>query len=57
MCLHGGVPCDPDERDKTEVGKDIEDIVREYIKKHFPLLETEPSIVETCMYTVSFNFI
>lgn len=51
------MPANPDERDKTIVGKEGEKIVVDYIKKHFPLLETEPAITETCMYTVGIRYL
>lgn len=51
ICFHGGTPCNPDERDRAKVDVEKENYLKDYVKKHFPLLEAEPAIVETCMYT------
>ncbi|KAG8171427.1 hypothetical protein JTE90_019697, partial [Oedothorax gibbosus] len=53
VCLHGGVPCDPDARDQTPQKPEFDALIRSYVAEHFPLLETEPAIVETCMYTTT----
>ncbi|XP_054724443.1 peroxisomal sarcosine oxidase-like [Uloborus diversus] len=53
IAIHRGVPCDPDERDKTPLSKEREDYLKQYIKDHFPLAEPEPSIIERCMYTMT----
>ena len=46
---------DPDKRDYNIQGEPQTDIeyLKKYVARHLPGLETEPSIVETCMYTVS----
>ncbi|GIY28904.1 peroxisomal sarcosine oxidase [Caerostris darwini] len=51
ICLHGGVNCDPDARDKSPQDPKLERRLKDYVREHFPLLEPEPSIVEVCMYT------
>ncbi|XP_072047430.1 peroxisomal sarcosine oxidase-like [Amphiura filiformis] len=44
---------DPDERDYKIQGESQVDIefLKKYVRRHFPGLEAEPAIVETCMYT------
>ena len=52
MCYHNGPETDPDNRDKP----DTQGILRRmqgYVRDHMPSLESTPSIVEPCMYTVS----
>ena len=46
---------DPDNRDYNIQGEPQTDIeyLKKYVARHLPGLETEPSIVENCMYTVS----
>lgn len=51
VCAHGGLPANPDERDRAFVNPKYENLLKAYIKEHFPLLEAEPAITETCMYT------
>ncbi|XP_071791098.1 peroxisomal sarcosine oxidase-like [Asterias amurensis] len=48
---------DPDERDKS-IGKVQQDIIiiKEFVKKHLPGLEPNPSVMEPCMYTVFQKF-
>ncbi|XP_042910574.1 peroxisomal sarcosine oxidase [Parasteatoda tepidariorum] len=54
VCIHGkGTPCDPDRRDRVDFNMKNERILKDYIAEHFPLLEKEPAIVETCMYTMT----
>ncbi|XP_071950783.1 peroxisomal sarcosine oxidase-like [Antedon mediterranea] len=57
ICLHGGVEVDPDSRDicYDDCPKDDVNILKRYVKDHFPGLESTPSIVETCMYTNTNN--
>ncbi|CAB3387229.1 Hypothetical predicted protein [Cloeon dipterum] len=43
---------EPDDRDKNVGAPDYSSIA-DYIEKYFPGLEIKPSIVETCMYTVT----
>ncbi|GFS55070.1 peroxisomal sarcosine oxidase [Trichonephila inaurata madagascariensis] len=53
ICIHGGVNCDHEARDKTPQDPKIEKKLKDYVRDHFPLLEPEPSIVEVCMYTLT----
>ena len=57
VCWHHGKTIrSPDDRDKPVQGGDgVEDasVVGRHVAAHFPGLETKPSIVETCMYSVS----
>lgn len=53
VCVHGGVPCDPDERDKVAPDESLKLTAEEYIREHLPGLEATPSVVEHCMYTVT----
>lgn len=52
ICLHWGPEVDPDSRDKADDSWVI-DKMKRYIARHFPELEAEPAIAETCMYTMS----
>uniref|UniRef100_A0A6A7FSK0 Peroxisomal sarcosine oxidase-like n=2 Tax=Hirondellea gigas TaxID=1518452 RepID=A0A6A7FSK0_9CRUS len=52
VCLHTGVPCDPDNRDLVNMDE-LNASSCKYISKHFPCLEPRPAIVESCMYTVT----
>jgi hypothetical protein len=58
--LHSGPDIDPDNRDVVD-DKWVIDGLSGFVAKHFPNLVPEPSIKETCIYTVSnehihFNF-
>ena len=59
---HGGADIvDPDYRDTVHdepVGRksDVE-YLKKFIAQHFPRLLSEPTIMETCMYTVVLNLI
>lgn len=50
ICLHHGPNIDPDRRDSVENGW-VLDVMRKVIATHFPSLEREPSVVESCIYT------
>ena len=52
ICLHDGPDVDPDARDDVDCGY-VEKKLTEYVKRHVIGVETKPSIVEHCMYTVS----
>ena len=54
ICSHVGVPSDPDERNKIDT-ESIKRSVSQFIEENLPGVETEPSIEEVCMYTVSNN--
>ncbi|XP_043910374.1 peroxisomal sarcosine oxidase isoform X2 [Protopterus annectens] len=52
ICYHSGEESDPEKRDIIGRGtpQDIK-ILGEFVKKYFPGLESEPAVVESCMYT------
>ncbi|XP_048738574.2 peroxisomal sarcosine oxidase-like [Ostrea edulis] len=52
ICLHWGPEVDPDTRDKADDTWVI-NTMKKYVSKHFPELNPEPAIIETCMYTWS----
>ena len=52
ICLHDGPDVDPDARDDVDCGY-VEKKLTEYVKRHVIGVETKPSIMEHCMYTVS----
>ncbi|XP_033126983.1 peroxisomal sarcosine oxidase-like [Anneissia japonica] len=55
ICYHVGNEInDPELRDLKAGGRqnDIETL-KEYVRAHFPSLEPQPSIIETCIYTVT----
>lgn len=52
VCLHDGPDINPDARDDVD-HEWVEENVSEYIKRHVTGVETKPSIVEHCIYTVS----
>ncbi|XP_037087782.1 peroxisomal sarcosine oxidase-like [Pollicipes pollicipes] len=52
LCIHTGVPCDPDRRDAVSTEAVLRRLT-EYVTQNFPGLEPEPAIVETCMYTTT----
>ncbi|XP_013358875.1 PREDICTED: peroxisomal sarcosine oxidase isoform X2 [Chinchilla lanigera] len=53
ICLHHGNNVDPEERDYPTTFPSVEDvqILRHFVKDHFPDLTPEPAIMERCMYT------
>ena len=53
MALHEGVDIDPDERDKADNSWVIK-TVADYVATFIPGLESTPSVIETCIYTVGF---
>jgi len=56
ICPHHGVEIsNPDYRDASTKENDVYiEGVAEVIKSHFPGVKPEPSIVETCIYSVSY---
>ncbi|XP_067683658.1 peroxisomal sarcosine oxidase-like isoform X2 [Haliotis asinina] len=50
ICLHYGPEIDAEFRDQAD-DKWAIDLMKEYVREHFPGLEPSPSIVETCIYT------
>lgn len=55
ICPHQGTEItDPDCRDAPTKQNDVNiELTAEVIKTHFPGVKPEPSIVETCIYSVS----
>ena len=51
ICRHTGKEVDPDRRDVVDSTED-QKILKTFIEKYFPGVEPEPSIVESCIYTV-----
>ncbi|XP_064022096.1 peroxisomal sarcosine oxidase isoform X2 [Pogoniulus pusillus] len=53
VCYHYGSPTDPDERDRAPPGAPRPSIalLSRFISSYLPGLETEPAVVETCLYT------
>ncbi|XP_060597744.1 peroxisomal sarcosine oxidase-like [Ruditapes philippinarum] len=50
ICLHHGPAIDPDNRDGVD-NQWVLDTIKMIVHTHFPTLEKEPRIVETCIYT------
>ncbi|XP_052256446.1 peroxisomal sarcosine oxidase-like isoform X2 [Dreissena polymorpha] len=50
ICLHTGPRIDPDKRDAVD-NQWVMDKIKAIIATHFPTLEREPRVVETCIYT------
>ena len=53
LCLHTGLPSDPDQRDSQSDDFDIK-LLAKFVARWMPELEPRPSIVEKCYYTVSY---
>ncbi|XP_066296884.1 peroxisomal sarcosine oxidase-like isoform X2 [Branchiostoma lanceolatum] len=54
LCYHSGPAIDPDDRDGFAGSRGNQEIVRmmcDYVRKHFPGLESVPAIQESCIYT------
>lgn len=51
VALHTGPKADPDQRDKVDSSGVLKTITA-YVAEHMPGLESTPSVVEACMYTV-----
>jgi sarcosine oxidase/L-pipecolate oxidase len=52
ICLHEGIEVDPDSRDLAPERVGISRVAN-FIQKHFSGVALKPSVVETCMYTVT----
>lgn len=52
LCYHAGLRADPDERDKVNMST-VQRRTEDYVKRFFPCLEPKPSVVESCMYTIT----
>ncbi|XP_045172075.2 peroxisomal sarcosine oxidase-like [Mercenaria mercenaria] len=50
ICLHHGPKIDPDNRNGVD-NEWVLDTIKMIVRTHFPTLEKEPSVVETCIYT------
>jgi len=53
VVFHHGVKCDPDRRDVVGSDQHGISLARDVVRRHLPGIETTPSILESCMYTVS----
>ncbi|NXN06462.1 SOX oxidase, partial [Indicator maculatus] len=53
VCYHYGSPTDPEERDQAPPGAPRPSIalLSRFISSYLPGLETQPAVVETCLYT------
>jgi hypothetical protein len=51
IALDTGPDCDPDQRDSVDISKEKETL-RKFISKKFLKVDPEPSIEESCIYTV-----
>ncbi|KAJ7398978.1 Peroxisomal sarcosine oxidase [Pitangus sulphuratus] len=53
VCHHHGSRTDPDKRDQDPSGADRPDIglLSSFISSYLPGLETQPAVMETCLYT------
>ena len=56
VCLHNGIPIDPDFRDVTDETWDVEAMCA-FVRDYMPYLEDKPSVIERCIYTVSLSHI
>ncbi|NXQ24224.1 SOX oxidase, partial [Alaudala cheleensis] len=53
VCHHHGSPTDPEKRDQSPSSAPRPDIgvLSSFISSHLPGLETQPAVMETCLYT------
>jgi sarcosine oxidase/L-pipecolate oxidase len=52
ICQHEGVEVDPDNRDLVPGAASVP-AVTEFIRKHFRSVAAQPSVVETCLFTIT----
>ncbi|RUS74305.1 hypothetical protein EGW08_017928, partial [Elysia chlorotica] len=52
LCLHNGPAIDAELRDTADSSHE-QKLLEDYVRKHFPGLEHKPSIVESCIYTMT----
>ncbi|XP_064114465.1 peroxisomal sarcosine oxidase-like [Macrobrachium nipponense] len=52
LCPHVGPMINPNERDKADISGLLRQ-GREYVANYFPCLESNPSVMESCMYTLT----
>ena len=55
LCLHSGPDVDAELRDTADAGYEVK-LLENYVSRHFPRLESKPSIVESCIYTVKTEY-
>ncbi|NXS13197.1 SOX oxidase, partial [Neodrepanis coruscans] len=53
VCHHDGSPIDPEKRDQVPSGTSRPDIaiLSSFISSYLPRLESQPAVMETCLYT------
>ncbi|CAB4044628.1 peroxisomal sarcosine oxidase, partial [Paramuricea clavata] len=51
VCYHDGPDVDPESRDKVDVTWTV-DAAAEFVKQHLKGVESKPSIVQSCIYTM-----
>ena len=52
ICLHDGIKIDPDARDGVST-EEIKQFLKTFIKDHFPDVEPEVAVEESCIYTLT----
>ena len=52
ICLHNGIEVDPNNRDSANVDE-LKQFLKTFIGEHFPNVEPEIAIEESCMYTLT----
>ena len=52
ICLHEGPDCDPDSRDAADT-EYLKLFLQTFIRDHFPGVESEVSVEESCIYTMT----
>ena len=52
ICLHNGIEVDPNNRDSVNVDE-LKQFLKTFIGEHFPDVEPEIAIEESCMYTLT----
>ena len=52
IASHHGIAVSPDARDKGDTGP-IRRLLSKFIRRHYPGVDPEPAIEESCMYTVT----
>ena len=52
ICLHDGIRIDPDARDGVST-EEIKQFLKTFIKDHFPDVEPEVAVEESCIYTLT----
>ncbi|XP_066950071.1 peroxisomal sarcosine oxidase-like isoform X2 [Macrobrachium rosenbergii] len=52
LCPHVGPMINPNERDKADMSRLLQQ-AQKYVANYFPCLESKPSVMESCMYTLT----